>query len=53
MPDDTRISNKLKDFIRLLLVPDPMKRPNIKQVMQILESWSTIPSIKLSVRIHN
>lgn len=29
MPGDMRISDKLKDFIRLLLVPNPANRPNI------------------------
>jgi len=38
----------MKDFIRILLVPNPEKRPNIAQVKQIVESWQELTHIKLS-----
>lgn len=37
----------MKDFIRLLLVPNPQGRPNIKQVLDILEKWGSLPRIDL------
>jgi AP2-associated kinase len=47
MPSDSRISEKMKDFIRLLLVPDPTKRPTITQVLRILDNWSAFEKLKL------
>lgn len=50
-PEDPkhRISEKLKDFIRLTLTPDPRLRPNIKEVSTILDNWDKIETIKLNV----
>ena len=48
IPDDTRVTDKMKDFIRLLLVPNPEERPSSKEVLSLLERWPTITSIKLS-----
>jgi hypothetical protein len=30
------------------LVPNPDKRPTISQVIQILDNWNQLPSIKLT-----
>ena len=52
MPSDaestSRISDKMKDFIRILLVPNPEKRPSIAQVLQIIDGWSQLSHLKLS-----
>jgi len=42
VPRDGRVSEKMRDFIRLLLVPDPRKRPNIKQIISMLEQWEAL-----------
>lgn len=47
MPDDTRVSEKMKDFIRLMLIPNPEKRPTARIVLQLLENWSVITKIDL------
>ncbi len=39
--EEDRISNKIKDFIRNMLVPDPMKRPTIQEIMRILNNWDS------------
>jgi len=33
MPVDTRISDKMKDFIRIMLVPNPLYRPSARHVL--------------------
>ena len=38
----------MKDFIRILLVPNPDKRPSIAQVLQIIDGWSQLTHLKLS-----
>ena len=43
----TQISEKLKDLIRLILVPDPEQRPNITKVLSILDNYYSIPAINL------
>jgi AP2-associated kinase len=50
-PDDPkqRISEKMKDFIRLMLTHDPSLRPNIQEVTNILDNWDKIETIKLNV----
>lgn len=47
--NDTDIvySEKLKDFIRILLCPNPVNRPSIKQVIEIISSWDKIVDIDL------
>lgn len=55
---DNRISQKLKDLIHVILVPDPRDRPTIEQLSEILNNWERIPRIKLSkaaeeIRIKN
>jgi serine/threonine protein kinase len=46
--DFNKISDKMKDFIRILLVPNPEKRPSIAQVLQIVDGWSQLSHLKLS-----
>lgn len=50
-PEDPkqRISEKLKDLIRLMLTPDPRLRPSIKEIVNILDNWDKIETIKLNV----
>ncbi len=38
----------MKDFIRILLVPNPDNRPTIAQVLQIIDGWSQLTHLKLS-----
>lgn len=45
--DHDRISNKLRDLIYVLLVPNPAERPNIDQVGQLLKNWNNLPKINL------
>jgi AP2-associated kinase len=40
-PEMSRISEKMKDFIRHLLTPDPSFRPNMKEVLKILGGWDS------------
>ena len=44
MPEEDydRISNKMRDLIRILLVPDPVMRPTILQLKQIIDTWDTV-----------
>jgi hypothetical protein len=50
MPDtDTdRISDKLRDLVRIILVPNPVDRPTIDQILQLLSKWNQVPKIILS-----
>ena len=45
---DNRISEKLKDLICAILVPNPNERPNVDHILQILNNWEVVPKIKLS-----
>lgn len=47
----TRVSEKMRDFIRHLLTPDPGFRPGIKEVIAILEGWDREDGIQLNVRM--
>jgi len=44
-------SEKLLDFMRLLLSPSPEKRPDIKKVIQIVQNWDVISKIELSKEV--
>jgi AP2-associated kinase len=46
---DTSYNEKLLDFMRLLLTPNPEKRPDIRKVIQIIQNWDNINKIELSV----
>lgn len=45
---DRRISQKMKDLIHIILVPNPKDRPTIDQILEILKNWQNIPRIKLT-----
>ena len=44
-----RISEKMRDFIRNMLTPDPSLRPSIAQIACTLENWDKIDTVKLNV----
>ncbi len=46
---DTSYQEKLLDFMRLLLTPNPEKRPDIRKVIQIIQNWDNIIKFELSV----
>jgi AP2-associated kinase len=46
---DTTYSEKIIDFVRLMMTPNPDKRPDIKKVIQIIQNWDTINKIELPV----
>lgn len=46
--DHKRIGTKLRDLVRLMLTPDPSKRPNIEKILSILENWDEIDHIPLN-----
>lgn len=50
IPDEDykRIGTKLRDLIRLMLTPDPNKRPNIDKIISILDNWEEIDDIPLN-----
>jgi AP2-associated kinase len=51
IPDDSKYSDKMKDFIRLMLTPNPSMRPDIFQVIDILDNFERIPQVTLNVRM--
>ena len=40
-PESSRASEKMRDFIRHLLTPDPSQRPDLNEVLQLLRNWET------------
>ena len=49
-PDpEKRISDKMQDFIRLLLSPNPIQRPDTSSILKILNNWKALLQIKLPV----
>ena len=46
--DHKRIGTKLRDLIRLMLTPDPRKRPDINKIISILENWDEMDAIPLN-----
>ncbi len=52
-PDDpkNRISEKMKDLVRIMLTPNPVLRPGVLQIENILLQWDMIPVIELNVGI--
>ena len=46
-PQNTQVNEKLKDIIRLCLIPDPEQRPNIAKVLSILDNYYQLPVINL------
>ena len=51
--DANKYSDKIFDFIRLMLTPNPNNRPNISQVLQYLNNWNNINNIPLSNEVIN
>lgn len=49
LPDEPRYPEKLKDLIRLMLTPDPRLRPDIFEVLKLINNFDSITSIKLNV----
>lgn len=48
IPDEAKLySEKIVDLIRLMLTPNPVNRPSIKEVLTIITNWSSIKSIEL------
>lgn len=47
--DAQRYSEKLLDFMRLMLTPNPSNRPSINDVLNYMKNWKNITSIPLSV----
>lgn len=41
---------KLLDFMRLLLTPNPEKRPDTRKVPQIIQNWENLNKIELCVK---
>jgi serine/threonine protein kinase len=48
---ETNYSEKLLDLTRLMLTPNPEKRPDIKKIIQILQNWTNITKIELSKEV--
>lgn len=48
---DNNYKEKLMDFMRLLLTPNPDKRPDIRKVIDIIKNWDNINKIELSVKL--
>lgn len=42
-------NEKLVDFMRYMLTPNPSNRPDIKMILEIIEKWDSIPYIELPV----
>lgn len=51
IPEQHNYSEKLVDFIRLLLTPNPVERPNIKTVISYIQKWDQIEKITLSKEV--
>ena len=49
----SKYSEKIFDFIRLMLTPNPNNRPNINQVLQYINNWNNINQIQLSNEVIN
>ena len=49
-PSETKyeVSNKMKDFIRNLLTPNPNYRPSCEKMIEILQRWDTLAAIPLN-----
>jgi AP2-associated kinase len=47
VPEDNSYSEKLTDFMRLMLTPNPANRPNIKTILNYIGNWGSIKEIEL------
>ena len=43
-------TEKLVDFMRFMLTPDPTNRPDIKMILNIIDHWDEITTIDLPVK---
>ena len=48
-PSDTKYSEKIQDFIRLMLTPNPANRPDLVFINDVIVNWKKESNIKLSV----
>lgn len=48
IPENQEYSEKMKDFIRLMLTPNPSLRPDIHQVIKILDNYENMSGIELN-----
>ncbi len=46
--DFDRITTKMRDFIRVMLTPDPRKRPDINKLISIVDDWDELDAIPLN-----
>ncbi len=46
-PADKPLSQKLKDFRRWMLTPEPAQRPTILNELAVLDNWANVPKINL------
>lgn len=44
-----KYSEKILDFMRLLLTPNPAIRPSVKDVLNLIKNWKSIKSVPLNV----
>ena len=49
IPSDSKFGEKLNDLIRHLITPNPKFRPNIDEVLKILNNYYQMPNINLNV----
>jgi len=49
-PSETKykVSEKMKDFIRILLTPNPQNRPGIQELVKIIGQWDNLTEIPLN-----
>jgi AP2-associated kinase len=47
IPDDINYPEKLVDFCRLMLTPNPQYRPTIKDILNYIQHWDSINTIAL------
>jgi serine/threonine protein kinase len=48
---ETNYSEKLLDFMRLMLNPNPQNRPPATKIIQAIQNWDKIGKIELPVKI--
>jgi AP2-associated kinase len=51
IPEDHTYSEKIIDFVRLMLTPNPINRPSAKDVLNLINNWSSLNAINLPVSI--
>jgi hypothetical protein len=51
IPDQNNYNEKLVDFMRLMLTPNPADRPTAKTVLGYIQKWDQIDRINLSSEV--